>query len=314
MSSFALWFGTSKNVIEDYRADVHFNLWNLHYKQAGPPCLDIGIKIYAPQGYSKVFFYVPFAVSKEGICDLGQYLKTTEILCTVFNEDYTIAQEAQSKVLHIENNNKSSIINIYCLDIDNDVSIEHRFDGTLISFCRPQQLADSTIIEYFRFRISNEKLGEIIKCYNPQNIFLQSAVSIVEAIDFRFNDYRSLPSSLLEVMRNGKSYQIGKVHFLLILESDVDLQFSSMCPTARELERGIWKKYYDKLGNKNVVAYHWKFKSESKDKLIENCIMFVKTKVHKCNWQTIIIYIVVAGILAILFNLISQLLVEVMIL
>lgn len=309
MSSFALWFGASTNVTENYWADVHFNLWNLHYKQACPPCLDIGIKIYAPQGYSKVFFYVPFTISKEDICDLGQYLKTTEILCTVFNEDYTIAQEAQSKVLHIENNSKSSIINIYCLDINNDVSIEHRFDGTLISFCRPQQLAGSKVTEYFRLRISSEKLGEIIKCYNPRNIFLQSAVSIVEAIDFRFNDYRSLPPSLLEVMRNGKSYQIGKVHFLLILESDVDLQFSSVCPVARELEHGIWKKYYDKLGNKNVVAYHWKFKSDSKDKLIENCIMFVKTKVYKCNWQTIIIYLVVAGILAILFNLLSQLLI-----
>lgn len=307
MSSFALWFEASQNVTEAYWADVHFNLWDLHYKQARTPCLDIGIKIYAPQGYSKVFFYVPFTVNKQDVCDLGQYLRTTEILCTVFNEDYTVAQEAQSKVLHIENNSKSSVINIYCLDIDNDVSVERRFDGTLISFSRPQQFDGSEITEYFRFRISSENLGEIIKCYSPRNIFLQSAVSVLEAIDFRFNDYRSLPSSLLEVMRNGKSYQIGKVHFLLVLESDVELQFSSICPTARELERCIWKKYYEKLSNKNVVAYHWKFKSESREKLIENCIMFVKIKVYECNWQTIIMYLFVAGTLAIIFNLISQL-------
>jgi len=308
MSSFALWFEASENATDDYRADVHFNLWNLHYKQAIPTCIDVGIKIYSPQGYSKVFFYVPFIVSKEVICDLGQYLKTTDILCTVFNEDYTIAQEAQSKVLHIENNNKSSSINIYCLDINNDVEIEHRYDGTLISFSRPRQLIGSTITEYFRFRITSEKFGAIIKCYRPQDILLQSAVSIVEAIDFRFNDYRSLPASLLETMRNGKSYQIGKVHFLLILESDVELQFSSTPPTARELEYNIWKKYYSKLHNKNIVAYHWKFRSESNEKLIENCIMFVKTKVHKCNWITIITYLVFAGILALLFDFISYLL------
>lgn len=309
MSSFALWFEASQEVAENYWADMHFNLWNLHYKQAFPPCLDIGIKIYEPQGYSKVFFYVPFIVAKDAICDLGQYLTTTDILCTIFNEDYKIAQEAQSKVLHIENNNKSSIINIYCLDINNDVEIEHRYDGTLVSFGRPRQLTESKVTEYFRFRITSEKFKEIIKYYSPKDILLQSAVSIVEAIDFRFNDYRSLPPSLLEIMRSGKSYQIGKVHFLLILESDVDLQFASICPTARELERGIWKKYYNKLRNKNVVAYHWKFKSESNEKLIENCIMFVKTKVHKCNWGTIIMYLVVAGILAILFNFISQLLI-----
>lgn len=308
MSSFALWFDPSGQMTEEFRADVHFNLWNLHYKEAMPPSLDIGIKIYAPEGYSRVYFYIPWKIARSNVVDLGQYLKTTEILCTVFNEDYTVAQGAQSKVLHIENMGKSSIINIYCLDIENDLEISSRYDGTLISFSRPKQFEGSNITEYFRFRICSGKFNEIIKCYSPQNIFLQSAISTTEAIDFRFNDYRSLPSSLIEIMRAGKSYQIGKVHFLLIVESDVDLLYSSVSPTARELERNTWKKYYDKLKDVNVVAYHWKFNSESKEKLIENCIMFVKTRVHTCNWKTILLYLVVAGGLAIGFNYISSLL------
>ena len=113
-------------------------------------------------------------------------------------------------------------------------------------------------------------MKNIIKSYKPQNVFLQSAFSISEAIDFRFNDYRSLPLSLLEEIRNGNSYSIGKVHFLLITESDVDLVFYSATPSARELEPSVWNKYYEKLCGKKVVAYHWKVKSESKGKLIEN--------------------------------------------
>lgn len=139
-------------------------------------------------------------------------------------------------------------------------------------------------------------------------MFLQSAFSVSEAIDFRFNDYRSLPSSLLEEVRGKSNYNISKVHFLLVTEADVDLQFSSITPTARELESHVWNKYYKRLFNSKVVAYHWKFKSDNNDKFIENCIMFVKTKIHKCNVLTILIYILIAGLLAILFNYISHLL------
>ena len=308
MGSFALWFEPSGCVTEDFRADVHFNLWDLHSRKTQPPCLDVGIKISAPQGYSKMFLYVPWAIEKGDLRDLGQYLKTTEILCTVFNEDYTVAQDAQSKVLHIEDAAKSPLFDIYCLDIENDVGLQQRYTGTLLSISRPTQFEGSSTTEYYRFRIQTPRFNEMIKCYSPQNLFLQSAVSITEAIDFRFNDYRSLPSSLLEVMRTGKSYEIGKVHFLLITESDVDLLYSSTSPTARELEKETWKKYYNNLSNVNVVAYHWKFKSETKEKLIENCIMFVKTRVHKCNWKTIVLYLLVAGGLAVLFNYISSLL------
>ncbi|WP_288548495.1 hypothetical protein [uncultured Phascolarctobacterium sp.] len=45
MNSFALWFNADEINKIDLEADVHFNLWNLHDKLSGPPCLDVGIKI-----------------------------------------------------------------------------------------------------------------------------------------------------------------------------------------------------------------------------------------------------------------------------
>lgn len=305
MSSFALWFDNSN--FADFNADIHFNLWNLHSHTSQPHCLDVGIKIYNPEGYAKVFFYIPFSIEKKSLEDLGQYLKETDTLCTVFNEDYTIEQQAQSKILKIKNTNDETTINIYCLDIANDIGIENKFNGTLISFARPEKLKKSNEIEYFRFRV-NSKLDKIISCYSANNLFLQSAFSVTEAIDFRFNDYRSLPPSLLEEVRGKSNYNIKKVHFLMITEANVDLLFSSLTPTARELEPHVWNKYYDRLTGCKVVAYHWKFNNSNSEKFIENCIMFVKTKVHKCSFSTISIYLLIAGILAVTFNFISHLL------
>jgi len=206
----------------------------------------------------------------------------------------------------VQNNKSEAVMGIYCLDVKNDIKVENKFDGTLISIPKPTSVNGQLPI-YFRFRIQSRMLKKIIKCYNPQNIFLQSAFSTIEAIDFRFNDYRSVHPSLLEQIRLQKSYNIEKVHFLLVTEADVDLQYSSVSATARELEKDVWKQYFPYIKSKNIVAYHWKFKSINSEKLIENCIMFVKTKVHKCNWLTILLYLLVLGAITMFFEFISRL-------
>lgn len=308
MNSFAMWFNSNHTDENNIDADVHFNLWDLHYSKALPPCLDVGIKIKGIKGCSALNFYIPFIVGEEEITDLGNTLSSSELLCSIFNEDYVLSRQGNEKILHVTDINGNKIMSIYCLDKKNDISIKQQFEGTLLSIKIPDMLrnADETI--YFRFRIQSKSFCKVIKSYNPQNVFLQSAISIIEAIDFRFNDYRSLNSSLLEQMRKGVSYSIGKVHFLLLTEADVEINFSSVTAMARELETSIWNGYFKPLYGKNVVAYHWKFKREDSNKLIENCIMFVKTKVHKCNWVTIIVYLLSLSVITLLLSWIMQVL------
>ncbi|HEY5583241.1 MAG TPA: hypothetical protein VIK78_01975 [Ruminiclostridium sp.] len=308
MNSFALWFSSDSSASENFIADVHFNLWNMHYYKAMPPSLDIGIKIENASECNAINLFVPFKIDINKICDLGKSLKSSEILCNVFNEDYITSHQGGEKILKVNDSNSKPIMNIYCLDVQNDIKIEEKYDGTLLIINFPKTLRYIGLPSYFRFRIQSKCFNQIIKSYKPKNIFLQSAISAIEAIDFRFNDYRSLNPSLLEQMREGISYSIGKVHFLLLTEADVELQYSSMPSTARELEIKIWNGYFEDLCGKNIVAYHWKFKKEYDNKLIENCIMFVKTKVYKCNWLTIMMYIVSLGIFTIFFNYLSNLL------
>lgn len=302
MNSFALWFNADEINKIDLEADVHFNLWNLHDKLSGPPCLDVGIKIKKMQICDAVNFYIPFTIDENNIRDLGSTLSSSEILCCVFNEDYTIAREGNNKLSKVVNEKQESIMFIYSLDIKNDVDIEHKYGGTLIKIPISKSMKKAEDTLYFRFRIISEKFNQIIKKYRPKNIFLQSANSVTEAIDFRFNDYRSLNSTLLKQIRNGLSYKIKKVHFLLVVEADVEILFMSSLAVARELETKIWNEYFNSLVNKNVVAYHWKFKQEDDNKLIENCIMFLKTRVHECNWKTIIIYLLTISLLALIHS------------
>lgn len=307
MNSFALWFSSESPEQENFIAEVHFNLWNMHYNKAMPPSLDIGIKTEKSKKCSEINLFIPFKIDITNICDLGNSLKSSEILCNVFNEDYITSHQGGEKILKVIDNTSNAIMNIYCLDISNDIKIEEKFYGTLVKIKYPNVLRDIPIPSYFRLRIHSKSFKQIIKSYNPKNIFLQSATSTIEAIDFRFNDYRSLHPSLLEMMREGTSYSIGKVHFLLLTEADVEVQYSSTPSSARELETEIWDGYFKNILGKNIVAYHWKFKKENNNKLIENCIMFVKTKVHKCNWLTILLYIITLGGLTIFFNYLSNL-------
>jgi hypothetical protein len=306
VNSFALWFDPNNNGNTKIDADVHFNLWNLHYRKALPPCLDVGIRIVGIKGCRALNFYIPFHVREDEVQDLGKKLISSEILCSVFNEDYILARQGSEKILNVTDKDGKKVMTIYCLDEKNDMSIKQKFGGTLLSLSIPDTLKNTEETIYFRFRIRSKGFINVIKTYNPRNVFLQSAVSVIEAIDFRFNDYRSLNSSLLEQMRKGISYNIGKVHFLLLTEADVEINYSSITAMARELETNIWNGYFSPLSGKSIVAYHWKFKSGESNKLIENCIMFVKTKVHKCNWVTIGLYLLSLGIITVFFGWVAQ--------
>jgi hypothetical protein len=109
-------------------------------------------------------------------------------------------------------------------------------------------------------------------------------------------------------MRTGVSCKIRKVHFLLLTEADVEISFSTVMALARELENNIWNGYFESITDKNIVAYHWKFKQEDETKLIPNCIMFVKTKVHKCNWRTILVYLLSLGIITLFLAFLERML------
>ncbi|MDF2804030.1 MAG: hypothetical protein K0S61_3933 [Anaerocolumna sp.] len=302
MGSFALWYSSEKKS-EAISAEIHFNLWNLHLKRI-PPFLDIGIKVSDIKQIDEVCFYIPFIVKKEDITDLGCMLKTAEILDAVFNEHYSVTHVGNDKIVSISDETGKKVFNIYCLDIDNDIVVTNEFRGAMLQIKVPKSTKATGEPLYLRFRLTSSNFKKIIKEYKPSNIVFQSAFSIIEALDFRFNDYRSLHISLLEHIKIKSRFNINKVHFLLLTNSNVDLIYNTP-NSGRELENNIWDKYLNGILAEDIIAYHWKFKSDI-EKNMENCILFIKTKYHRCNWKTIIVYLLGLGILTIFFNLASS--------
>ena len=47
------------------------------------------------------------------------------------------------------------------------------------------------------------------------------------------------------------------------------MQYSSISPTARELEKGTWKDYYSNMGKKNIVHYNLNKKPWQYDDVID---------------------------------------------
>lgn len=305
MNNFALWFLQKEKKEDEFTAEVHFNFWNLHYKKARHPFLDVGIKLKDSQNCERINFFVPFSIKMDDIEDLGCKLNNSDLTCSVFNENFTVKKESKSKFIEVFSKDGEKSFNIYELDIKTDLKLEEKYEGTIISFPNPK--SEKSII-YFRFRIKLPKKNNLIKYYRAKNIFLQSAFSKIEAIDFRFNEYRTLSPSLLEEMGKNIYKNIKKVHFLVLTEANVEILLPYTFKNVRELENNVWEKYYSNIFDKKIVAYHLTYKGENKDDTVENCVVFIKSKVHRCNFITIGIYLIFAVGLGMLTNYISSLL------
>lgn len=305
MESFALWYERYDKIYSDpINCEVHVNFWTElgEKKENKNPFIDFGIKVDNLSPLKKIKLFIPFEITKDDIEDLGIVLKDKDVLDAVFNGNYTVVNSTISKQFEVKVVNAPDF-NVYELSKSNDINVEKNYMGTLIEININFTKNPKNKIYYFRLRVKSKLLLQILKKYEPSNVFLQSAVSYTRALNFRFNDVRTLDRSLIENMDNEGKFNIEKLHFLLLTKADTDIASMSYS-SERELEKGIWDKYVGFKLKKNIVAYHWKFYKPNE--VISDVILFVKMKCNKCNWLTIISYILVLAILSIAFNLFSS--------
>ena len=102
-------------------------------------------------------------------------------------------------------------------------------------------------------------------CQRPHNISpFSEAFVTTEVIDFRLNNLRSCCSGVQDRISQGKKFKITSVHYLILrLTSDTLIQQGDTV-SSRLLEQNIWKEYIPSL-TENIIAYHFKKKSDEKD-------------------------------------------------
>ncbi|WPV00576.1 hypothetical protein SNE26_02200 [Mucilaginibacter sp. cycad4] len=307
MKSIAVWYEPKNNSIESLNdVELHFNLWKLPLGSSQyTRFMDIGIKLDNTTNISRLKIYFPFKIQKADFTDIvDKFISKPDLVSAIFNENYKTTSVGISKNHRITDSNNEFVFNIYETS-DSDVEITEQFKGTVINIsCQESQ--EQT---YFRFRISGNYLLSLSDIQKPSNAVVQSAFSKIELIDFRVNEARDLDLDLLERIDREKALKIKKAHFFFICSSNEDV-LGSHKPyvSCRNLENYRWIGYVDddKLNpNQIFLAYHWTQGGKPGDAKQDFSVL-IKSKFESNNWRTIAVYILGLAVLAILFNIVSQ--------
>jgi hypothetical protein len=156
---------------------------------------------------------------------------------------------------------------------------------------------------YIRFRIKCNDFGCIFKKIKPKNSFFESAFNENELIDFRLNEKRNQHETLINEIGKHKYLKIKKINFFVISPVEHDIKFNGSNLTyKRQLENNkYWKPYLDSEYN-NMIVYKVKIEKD-----IEDFSIYLNFQYRKSNLLTILKYMLILGLTAVIFNLIGSL-------
>lgn len=303
MQSFAFWY-ESDTQLDNVSAKMNFNLWT-ECKWGKKDYLDIGFLLTNWSGIKMLNFYVPFKINSQNIDDLGNFLKKPELACAIFNENLQPSPEESKKDFLIKNIETNEEFLAYGLDTKFDIKIlpYNEDEGSIIKINLEDKKLDSTKKLYFRFRIKNADLSNLIKKYSSDKSGLQSVLNTTYTIDFRFFNKRSLNKTLLEKINQSYKMPIESIHFLVITKTYVNL-ITSNCQ-GRKLEESVWNEYINdtKKNTKELIAYHFKEKFRKKDNADNTewdnkygaWDVFIKYTVEKSIWWLYILISLLLG-------------------
>jgi len=253
---------------------------------------------------SHINIFIPEPVARSEIENLGTtFRESSDLVSTLFNEDYRVSSHANEKVVEVLNVDRMPVFYIYILDLENDVLIENAYGGSIIKIRIAQELADKK--HYYRIRLKNSYVDSVSHIYTPPNSVLESAFSQTELVDFRLNEKRNLNRSLLEMIRSDGETNFNKTHLFLMREASDDYVYSHKPPSgSRQLEVDLWKGYVgDDYSFDKIIAYHWKETNTH-----NSFSAFVKFRYIRCNPLTIAAFIIIIIILGFLSGLAANIL------
>lgn len=341
MKSFGFWLESEdKPDIEPLSIDVllNFNLWCEPSSGAGRD-LDFGFKLSKavdsegagghgsyclPKHVDAFVLYCPFSLDKKQVFDLYDVLISSQsrVLGAVFNEKCKVTSTDSNPYTSVEFLGGSNDSFTLC-KIANSISIEDTPDdvpGCFVRIALPDNLPDGAL--YFRFRIKGPGVSSLVQKYDSKDSPFNSAFSRVEIVDFRFNDYRTLPdcaNNHVEAKHSSFSLNTMQAHFLLMADSGVDVDSGVTLKEKRLLEGGLWDDYlkvghsaseskrFGRLGAdsdfSNLVAWHWK-KGDLAP--VDGYRMYLKLRIHVCNFKTIVKYLVYLFWITVLFDVLEK--------
>ena len=252
--------------------EIHVNFWNteindvVSHKRKHLYALDFGV--VCPLNLKELALLIPAKVEKDQFVDLVSRLASDrELMCTVFNENLTIASKPTKSYHLIRNEDESLLFLLYELSNENIVDINYNRDNgyTVIKIANnletiPPKTAKNI---YVRFRILLNDVHAFSIQRNVSNDWFQSAFSSSYMFDFRLNDVRELDKKVSEKLKHDhyEMAKLNKVHFFYMADADEVVENgSSMKLDSRLLETQRWHSYFGNNVqlNRENLAHHWK--------------------------------------------------------
>ena len=252
--------------------EIHVNFWNteindvVSHKRKHLYAVDFGV--VCPLNLKELVLLIPAKVEKDQFVDLVSRLASDrELMCTVFNENLTIASKPTKSYHLIRNEDESLLFLLYELSNENIVDINYSRDNgyTVIKIANnletiPPKTAKNI---YVRFRILLNDVHAFSIQRNVSNDWFQSAFSSSYMFDFRLNDVRELDKKVSEKLKHDhyEMAKLNKVHFFCMADADEVVENgSSMKLDSRLLETQRWHSYFGNNVqlNRENLAHHWK--------------------------------------------------------
>ena len=303
---------SSTQRLEEEGIQAHLNFWKL------PECkaLDIGIDFpFMKAGKVNIFIATDKNVRVENLSPL---LKDAEILNTLFNE--FVATEtcpAKTKCLKAtrpaQEGCKASTFCLCCLE--ECVKCRDAYGGRLIEIDVANAPCTHTCEcgrQYVRLRLMGDAITESYRKEKIPCSKFEYYTSRLEFLDFRLNNVRSLPSSLL---RSVNTYpKLSKIRCFLMLQSSEKLVlYNKNYRKVRPLEKEKWARYlplpektpslWPKLNKeeKAILAYQWNSDTEE-----QSFSLFTGIKSSSISWRTIVFFLLISMFFGILPSLIAS--------
>ncbi|WP_282129117.1 hypothetical protein [Roseobacter litoralis] len=302
-------------------AEFHVNLWHFSNKKRSD-FFEIGILVKDPAALSAIRVYVPFSVGYNEVEDLGERFANPELAQGIFNEALSSTRKENGRSVELTEGDE-----IYCQvhvfspdagNIDSGEMTIHPKDGgslititsdALVSLSRQSQ-SDGTK-GYFRLRISPKPYGTrpFVTEITPKDRAWSSGFEVIEYIDCRMNEARTLPNSVAAAA-DAASFGVAetsRVVFLAVVPvvSSVTSSHAGW-HKSRLLETEIWKGYVPDGLDDGMVVYHWRKSFEGDtSKRLQGFSAFVKMQTRKTDLRIIALYVGVALIIGAVGSLIA---------
>ena len=315
MRSFVLWYEPREDTSSsEVNLDIHINLWKKK-KPVETFVFDFGLMIDKIDLIKNIYFYLPFKESKWN--DLGHIISANpKLVEAIFNENCNVSTFHPKRV-KVKFKESDEEFVLYSLSQE-DIRKESYSKGELLTLNVNSILDISEVQEnddiknikkyYFRFRfeISKDKVYLIKESDFNKNFFLD-IFSRTETIDFRINDIRSCSEKVMEEYYRNKKFQIKKIHYLLLRNSNDEFLYLDGNVNSRVLEKELWSNYIENIPE-DVIAYHIKEVPKVGRDKIKSFSKLVRFKYDKTSWIRIIIIILVNAYLKEIISLLIKLL------